>query len=542
MPDDNLAELETRLSSTPDLGDEDRTVVTAPRVPTASATAATSAATPPPLVPGTVLFETYEIVEALGAGGMGDVFRAKHLQLPGYRAVKVMNPTLVSDKEAVTHFHREARTLLKVAHPAIVRCHDLLRDEFGRFFLIMELIEGISLSERMNSKWLTPKEVRILGARLASGLAEVHSHGVVHRDIAPDNIMLPEGKIELAKLIDFGIAKWLQPGEESVFGWKGKLRYASPEQFGFFDGVIDYRSDYYSLALMLCAAAHVDLGEMGSNFQTAIESRQSLPERHSQIPSALRKDLVPLLAFDPKNRPESIESSFRDATPNVASGKGSERTHSAIRRIATALAILLGAGVAALGALYVLRTPEVVEAPPVAVAPSVEVAALPPVAAPLPDPFWSLRREFERASGRPEGSAFLDVSPNPVVDGDAYRLRITPDCDCYAMVFLLDAEESRVDLVYPNEFDAPRRLTANEVFEVPSNDIYRLEAVSGAGVDRLKLVLLNEPSSLAPEGTSWSYEEGETQREGEFASFLQTIADAPANEWSTADALLRIQR
>jgi hypothetical protein len=486
----------------------------------------------PPLAPGSVLFGTYEIVERLGAGGMGDVYRAQHLRFPEFRAIKVMNPSLVANKDAVAHFHREARTLLEVAHPAIVRCHDLLQDEFGRFFLIMELVEGISLSERMNNSWLSPSEVRVLGARLASGLAAVHAHEVIHRDIAPDNIMLPEGQLESAKLIDFGIAKWLQPGEESVFGWKGKLRYASPEQFGFFDGVIDYRSDYYSLGLMLCAAAHSDLGDLGSNFPSAIEARQGLTERFSRIPSAIRSEITPLLAFDPNDRPDSIESTFGQSPPVATPAIRKPRRPVLTRRLVSSLTLFGATALAGLVAFLVMGQMDEVEVP------AQEPVPLPQVAA--PNPFMSLRSQLELASGRPGGTSTLAINPNPAVDGDPYWIAVTPDCDCYAMVFLLDAEGKRVDLLYPNEFDPPRRLLANRIFEIPSNDSYRFEAVAGVGVDHLKLVLLSDLSTLSPDGTSWGFAEGETERQEEFATFLDMLAEKRPSEWASAETRLRI--
>ena len=138
----------------------------------------------------------------------------------------------------------------------MVRCHDLLRDEDGRVYLVMELIEGIPLSERIDQSPLSPDEVRALGARVASGLAAAHARGVIHRDLSPDNIVLPNGQPEQAKLIDFGIAKVLASGQETIAeGFKGKLSFASPEQLGFFDGIVDARSDYYALGLVLAAAS-----------------------------------------------------------------------------------------------------------------------------------------------------------------------------------------------------------------------------------------------------------------------------------------------
>ena len=208
------------------------------------------------LTTGDVLFGAYEITGKLGEGGMGAVFSARHISLGSLRAIKVMNATLSLNLDAVERFHREAKALLDVHHPAVVRCHDLLRDESGSIFLVMELIEGIPLSDRMKQSPLNEEELRQLALRLGAGLAAAHAQGVIHRDIAPDNVVLPEGRADRAKLVDFGIAKVLRVGEETMTaGFKGKLAFASPEQLGFYDSEIGPASDFFSLGLLLCGAA-----------------------------------------------------------------------------------------------------------------------------------------------------------------------------------------------------------------------------------------------------------------------------------------------
>lgn len=167
-----------------------------------------------------------------------------------------MHAELSNKKGAGEFFYREAKALLAVRHSAVVHCHDLLSDEEGRVYLIMEMIEGVPLSKKMNDGPLSPDDVAILGARVAHGLGAAHRKGVIHRDVSPDNIVLPNGRVQEAKLIDFGIAKILQEGEGTIIdGFKGKLSYASPEQLAFFGGKIDGRSDFYSLGLVRVAAA-----------------------------------------------------------------------------------------------------------------------------------------------------------------------------------------------------------------------------------------------------------------------------------------------
>ena len=261
--------------------------------------------------PGEVLFGEYVIEEVLGSGGMGEVYKARHRALGEFRAIKVLHAEISKKKATAALFLREAKALLSVRHPAVVHCHDLLSDEEGRVFLVMELIEGIPLKDRMAAGPLSIEDVTLLGGRLAAGLHAAHEQGVVHRDISPDNIVLEGGDVARAKLIDFGIAKLLESGQGTVVeGFKGKLSYASPEQLGFFGGRIDGRSDLYSLGLVLCAASLGHPIGMGKTVVEAVDARRSLQTLPDQIPVGLRSALAPLLALDPKERPERAERLF----------------------------------------------------------------------------------------------------------------------------------------------------------------------------------------------------------------------------------------
>ena len=263
------------------------------------------------LTPGTVLFGEYEIVNVLGVGGMGEVYRAKHRRLEEHRAIKVMHAELSKKKGASEFFYREAKALLAVRHPAVVHCHDLLSDDEGRVYLIMEMIEGIPLSKKMNDGPLSPDEVALLGARVSHGLAAAHRKGVIHRDVSPDNIVLPNGRVQEAKIIDFGIAKLLEDGEGTIVdGFKGKLSYASPEQLGFFGGKIDGRSDFYSLGLVLVAAAQGRPMAMGTSVVEAVDARRSFKTLPDAIPVGLRSAIQPLLSLDPDDRPKYVDRLF----------------------------------------------------------------------------------------------------------------------------------------------------------------------------------------------------------------------------------------
>ncbi|MFO0690992.1 MAG: serine/threonine-protein kinase [Myxococcota bacterium] len=314
------------LAATRVLEEEDKTspppvaapapAAAAPRVAPAQP-AARPAAAPRPreedrgLRPGTILFGEYEIVSVLGAGGMGEVYRARHRRLDEHRAIKVMHAEMSKRRGASEFFYREAKALLAVRHPAVVHCHDLLSDDAGRVYLIMEMIEGIPLSKKLNEGPLSPDDVAILGARVAHGLAAAHRKGVIHRDLSPDNIVLPGGRVQEAKIIDFGIAKLLEQGEGTIVdGFKGKLSYASPEQLGFFGGKIDGRSDLYSLGLVLAAAALGRPMLMGTTVMEAVDARRNLKGLPDGIPVGLRSAIQPLLALNPEDRPKYVDRLF----------------------------------------------------------------------------------------------------------------------------------------------------------------------------------------------------------------------------------------
>src|ERR1700723_2793829 len=158
------------------------------------------------LAAGSTLLGVYEIIGALGGGGMGRVYRARHNQLGVLRAIKVIRPDVTSSPNAKQQFVREARVLMEINHDAVARCHELLSDADGCLYLVMELVEGPSLEALIRSGPLEAPAGRALWQRIAEGLEAIHAKGIVHRDISPGNIVLPGGKPERAKLIDFGVA------------------------------------------------------------------------------------------------------------------------------------------------------------------------------------------------------------------------------------------------------------------------------------------------------------------------------------------------
>ena len=258
--------------------------------------------------PGSVLLTSFRIEALVASGGMGSVYRATHLLTGATVAVKTIRPEFAADAKMAELFRREAQALRRIAHPAIVRYEGAFASDDGHMVLVMEFVEGKSLMELLRDGPLPVKAVRALRDRLAAGLAAAHREGVVHRDLSPDNVILPGGRIEDAKIIDFGIARQELADGATLVGdhFAGKLAWAAPEQFGLYGDAVDQRADIFSLGLVLAAAAIGRPLEMGTSINSAVRAR-STPINIAALPAALRKDLQPMLQPDPAKRPASME-------------------------------------------------------------------------------------------------------------------------------------------------------------------------------------------------------------------------------------------
>ena len=269
--------------------------------------AAGGRAAPAAIGPGTLLSHTYEVAGLIARGGMGEVHRARHVDMNTWHAVKVIRPELAQDAKMVELLRREAAALREIRHEAVVSYDGVFRDEYGRILLSMEYLDGPSLQEVLQGGPLDPDEVAILLDRIASGLAAAHQRGIVHRDMSTDNVILPGRGIANAKIIDFGIAKQTAGGAGTVIGdaFAGKYGYASPEQFGLFGGQVGPQSDIYSAGLVLAAAALGRPLDMGRTPQAMIERRMSVPDL-SALDEPLRGVLCSMLEPDPQNRAKSM--------------------------------------------------------------------------------------------------------------------------------------------------------------------------------------------------------------------------------------------
>lgn len=257
--------------------------------------------------PGSILGHTYEIEAVVARGGMGRVYRARHVELGTAHAIKVILPEYAADPAVVELFRREASVLRQVRHDAVVAYDGINRDAHSRLYLVMEFVEGPSLGRILRDGPLSEEDGITLLERMAAGLSAAHAKGVVHRDLSPDNIILPGAQVAAAKIIDFGISKQLANEAGTIIGdaFAGKYSYASPEQFGMYGGSVDARSDIYSIGLVLVEAVRGKRLDMGANPSTAIQARMAAPDL-SDLPPRIRPALAAMLAPDPKDRPTNF--------------------------------------------------------------------------------------------------------------------------------------------------------------------------------------------------------------------------------------------
>lgn len=246
----------------------------------------------------------YELLDRMGAGGMGVVYRARDPRLDRVVAIKFLSAALSADADAKTRFIREAKAASALDHPNIGTIYEIDEDENGQLFIVMAYYEGRTLDSVVSTGPLPAGEALAVTVQVADGLAKAHTKGIVHRDVKPSNVMLTEDGV--AKILDFGLAK--VAGAEGVTrtgNSVGTPAYMAPEQIR--GEVVDARADIWALGVMLfelSAGAHPFRGDhpQALMYQIVNESPARLADACPDAPAGVQEIIDRCMQKDPSAR------------------------------------------------------------------------------------------------------------------------------------------------------------------------------------------------------------------------------------------------
>ncbi len=256
----------------------------------------------------------YQILEQIGKGGMGIVYKANDLKLERTVAIKVLTPEAMSDAVSLERFLREARAAAKLNHPNITTIYAIEEVE-DTIFIAMEYILGPTLSQLMGERSLTLEQILDIAIQIAQGLEEAHRQNVIHRDIKPDNIMRSEtGRI---KIMDFGLAKIRGQSRLTRDGFSmGTIDYMSPEQINHeHEHEVDQRSDLFSYGTLLYEMITGNLPFKGDHDWAvlyAILNNEPEPIAENIIPKVFETLVFKCLKKNPQQRYQSSQEIIRD--------------------------------------------------------------------------------------------------------------------------------------------------------------------------------------------------------------------------------------
>jgi len=305
----------------------------------------------------TIAIPGYSIGESIGAGGFGEVFRARHELMGRDVAIKVLQRRYSSDPDAVARFVAEARAASRIKHPGIVEVFDFGTLGDGRHYCVMELIPGTTLREFMRTRERLPLADALPILRgIAEAVDAAHAAGIAHRDLKPDNVFLVDGGI---KLIDFGLAKLVS--DEAPMTATGAIfgtpHYMSPEQCR--GRASDPRTDVYTFGILAYQLLTGEMPFTGDALELALQHLNDPPEPPSTIcadlPPQVDRVILALLAKDPEDRPTPL-ARMVDALAGDAPAPRKRRRKWPAAYIAIAGTLVVGGGGAWLASRNLLHT------------------------------------------------------------------------------------------------------------------------------------------------------------------------------------------
>jgi serine/threonine protein kinase len=290
-------------------------------------------------------FPQLEIIELLGQGGMGAVYKARQKHLDRLIALKVIPPEAAKEPAFAERFAREARALARLNHPNIVTVYDFGQSD-GVYFLLMEFVDGLNLRQTMQSGNLSPQEALVIVPHVCDALQYAHDQGIVHRDVKPENVLLDKsGRVKIA---DFGLAKLLTHSPQDFtlthsMQVMGTPRYMAPEQIEH-PTEVDHRADIYSLGVMFyeMLTGELPMGRFAPPSQKVqidirideivLRSLEKEPARRFQKASDVKTELATVSSTQSANsRGSATSPGFSPATQPAASPPGINKFESSPR-------------------------------------------------------------------------------------------------------------------------------------------------------------------------------------------------------------------
>jgi serine/threonine-protein kinase len=305
---------------------------------------------PDPLV-GKLFDDRYEVVEKIGEGGMGAVYKARQLAMDRMVALKVIHPDQVQDETVVKRFYREMKTTSRIAHPNTVSVYDFGKSDDGTFFLAMELLDGQPLADRLEQGPIPVDQAVPIATQILKALSAAHAEHVIHRDLKPENIMLLEvyGETDQVRVLDFGIATFAASSDEAPSArvtasgiMVGTPSYVSPEQIGGEE--LDARADLYSFGILFyeMLTGVLPFHDPERPLRVLQMHMTEMPKRPSKVaeqdvPAWLDDLVMHLLAKYPDDRPASADEVIGVLEdPSSAKPRGKSTGRPAVRDAAPA--------------------------------------------------------------------------------------------------------------------------------------------------------------------------------------------------------------